>query len=492
MLLTNRRHRLLFAGLAVLEVSWYTPVLAWLLAYWAPRSPFGGFERLAVITQQPLLAIGLIWAAMLIYMLLVDTLNRRGVDSPLRELIVLGAFLITSGLAAMVLLHPPQQWASGMWIRATLAALFDFTAGLRPELIILLLNFFLWFRVATFTDRGLSFFSVGMNFRVAILLALAGNGLLTTLGGVAAGVAIQYFMVTIAAGLFAVALARIDDKAQTVQHSTGAILPWTRVLHLILMIGVIIVMAQLMAWIIQPDHVRMVLGWTMPVWRWLGAILGQLLLVVLVALTPFFEWLAALIQARLLEMPAPPPMDPMAAPEEFTTLGDVVDRSYILRYLLVGSGVLVALALIWVFLARVQRRPLEEEAEESNREEQENLEGTPRFGLDRLRNWYNLLRRYGVSNGLLAAVSVENIYANTLRLAARRGVRRPPAQAPDRFLSRLVQTFPQHEEALRRITNTYMRVFYGGRTITSEDLAQMRADYQAIASAPRPDQSPPR
>src|SRR5690606_16552552 len=116
--------------------------------------------RLALLTSQPLIALALIWAAMLLYMLLVDWLNRRQIDTPARQIIILAAFAATSLLAIAGLLYPVAAWFSVRWMQGTLAALFNFTNGLRPELVILLLNFFLWFRVATFTDRGLSFFSV--------------------------------------------------------------------------------------------------------------------------------------------------------------------------------------------------------------------------------------------------------------------------------------------------------------------------------------------
>ena len=81
---------------------------------------------------------------------------------------------------------------------------------------------------------------------------------------------------------------------------------------------------------------------------------------------------------------------------------------------------------------------------------------------------------------LLAAVSVQNIYANVCRVARHRGYARRPAQPPDDYLPALAQAFPDQEEPLRRITAAYMRVHYGDRAVDSDELAGLRRDYRAV------------
>lgn len=483
MLLTNRRHRLLFAALAGLEISWYLPFLALLLAYWAPRTAHPGFDRLAWFTTQPLLALGLCWLAMLGYMLVLDLLNRRQIEAPLRQLAVLVAFALTSGLAVMLLVYPAAAWLTQRWLLGIVLALYNFTAGIRPELLVLLLNFFLWFRVATFADRDLSFFSVGLTFRVALLLAILANGLLTTLGNLPPGRVLQYFGATIILGLVAAALARIDDKAQGVRHSSGALMPWSRLLQILALVGVVVGVALAASMLIAPEVMRTVLGWTAPLWELLGALLGRVIIAILIGLTPFFDWLAALIQARLQELPPTPAMEPLPADEEIVTLSEFVERAALLRYCLVTGAIVVALGLLWLFVVRTQRRARADE-EESTAAETTHGEGGLELGLGRLRTWLNLLRRYGVSSRLLDAVSVENIYANVVRMAARRGVTRAPAQAPDRFLPDLQRAFPGHDAPLERITLAYMRVYYGGRALSAQELRQLRADYRALNHPP--------
>lgn len=480
MLLTNRRHRFLFMALAGLEISWYAPALALLLVYLTPQSPNTTFDRLTVFTGQPLITIAGIWAAMLFYMLIADWLNRRQIDAPLRQIAILVSLLLTTALAVLLLLHPADTWLTLAWLPALLAAPFDFSAGVRPELVLLLLNFLLWFRVGAFTDRAISFFSVGISFRVAILLALVANGLLTTLGGAPAWIAIQYFSVTVVCGLIAVALARIDDKAEGSAHSSGAILPWPRLLQILLVTAVAVVLSLGIAHWFTPEMLRTVLGWTMPLWRVLGAILGQALMGILILITPLFEWLAEIIQARLSEIEPLPPAGPMVDDTDPLALDEEVDRAYLFRYCLVTGAIAVAIGLLWLFFVRTRRRPPVEENEAASTETVTDEGGTFGVGLDRLRAWLQLLRRYGLSAQLLAAVSVENIYANVLRLAARRGVKRPAAVPPDRFLPALNQLFPLHAQALERITFAYMRVHYGNREIAAEELEQLKQDYQAV------------
>ncbi len=101
-------------------------------------------------------------------------------------------------------------------------------------------------------------------------------------------------------------------------------------------------------------------------------------------------------------------------------------------------------------------------------------------GLAALRNASRLLRRFGLSRQLLAAVSVQNIYANLCRLAGRQGQPRPATQPPDDYLATLHRVFPGHEPALERITAAYMRVHYGDQPVTAAELAALRADYRTV------------
>ena len=90
-----------------------------------------------------------------------------------------------------------------------------------------------------------------------------------------------------------------------------------------------------------------------------------------------------------------------------------------------------------------------------------------------------------MSRQLLAAISVENIYANLCRLARQQGYPRRPSQPPDDYLPVLAQAFDDQKPPLARITASYMRVHYGDYTLTQDELTQIRADYLQIRQAER-------
>jgi hypothetical protein len=134
-------------------------------------------------------------------------------------------------------------------------------------------------------------------------------------------------------------------------------------------------------------------------------------------------------------------------------------------------------------LERIRSGHREEEAEEELEEEVTLGGGTLGRGWRWLRDKVGLVRRFGVGRELLAAISVQNMYANLCRLAGRRGYPRHPAQPPDRYLPVLVEAFGGHDKALSRLTAAYMRVHYGDRAVSFGELARLRGDYDEVRSS---------
>jgi hypothetical protein len=190
------------------------------------------------------------------------------------------------------------------------------------------------------------------------------------------------------------------------------------------------------------------------------------------------------LSERIQEMMAD--MPPMEMGEEFATpepltLSEAVREFAMLRYCLVAALIFGAVMILLIVFVRVARR------ERTSEEEDVDKEGGVRpgrinFGLDRLKDWFALLGRYGLGSQLLAAISVENIYANLSRIARSKGFPRHPAQGPDKYLPRLLQAFPDHEAELTSITAAYNRVRYAERPITPEELDALRAAYVAITT----------
>ncbi|MCB0071419.1 MAG: DUF4129 domain-containing protein, partial [Caldilineaceae bacterium] len=112
-------------------------------------------------------------------------------------------------------------------------------------------------------------------------------------------------------------------------------------------------------------------------------------------------------------------------------------------------------------------------------------------GAERLRDLWDLVRRYGLGTQLLAAISIQNIYANTSRLARLRGFSRPTAQPPDLYLPALQAAFPGCGNELAHITEAYMRVEYGDQALDNIELDRLRADYRRVRATPPPDAETP-
>jgi Domain of unknown function (DUF4129) len=145
--------------------------------------------------------------------------------------------------------------------------------------------------------------------------------------------------------------------------------------------------------------------------------------------------------------------------------------------------ILLALGFVWLYLERIRSQHVRDQAETEVGEEVTLGGSALQRAARRLQDWLSLVRRFGLSPQLLAAVSVQNIYANLCRLARRRGFPRRPAQPPDDYLRLLERAFAGQDAALARITVAYMRVHYGDRPVGAEELAGLRADYRQVRAA---------
>jgi hypothetical protein len=479
MILTNRRHRLLYLSLAGMEVACALPYFLLLADFWQGR---GDVVSQAVVAQSPLYLFALLWLVMIVYMLASDFLNRSAVESPLREIAVFALLLATTVLGMQLLYYPQRPYTDWGWLGTLLGDILNLSAGRRGELMLIFANAFLWFRVASATGRELSFFSVGVSFRLGMLLAIIGNALLSTIGGRPSQDATLIFALFFSFGLAAVALARIDQKAIGVANSSGALLPWGRFAQIILAIGMTVGATLALAPLSAPASLRAFFGLFSPVWNGLGWLLTRFLVILLLLLTPLLEGLVGLLRRWIGEPVEPTQAGEMAAPEPLV-IARLVEESSLLRYCIVAGLIAVVLfVILMLFVKTMQRARADEEEEAAGEEIGFGGAGALR-GLDRLREWLRLLRQFGPNRRLLAAISVQNMYANVSRLARRRGFGRAPAQSPDDYLPTLRLAFPDHETALARLTAGYMRVHYGDKPVESDELAGLRQDYEEIASA---------
>jgi len=473
-----------------MEMAWLTPLL---LLFLQARRVWRA--DLALPPPSPLALFAVLWASLLLLMLMLDILQRRDLESPQFELSVLGLLLLTTLLAIRFGLYSRAPLTDAAWLRNTADAIFNFQRGLRPELFFFLVMLFLWQRAASASNRDLGFFSIGVAFRLGILLLVVGGGLLA---GVApqALAAVQFVWFYFFLGLTAVALTRIDQQAVRGYDSAGVMMPAGRLAQLLAMIGVTLSATALLAAVVTPQGILALIRWLGPLWVILGRVLRFVLDALFAVLAPILEWLfqslvglfrnSSLLtsldniiqrmQAASLDTQATtqPTADPIPAWIWVAT-----------RYTLVLVVLGLMILFVLLMLGRVRRSRAADQVEDATREELTFGGNSLRRGWRRLRNLARLVRRYGLGSQLLAAISVQNLYANLTRLARQRGLGRPPALSPDEYLPILHRAFPGQDIALQRLTLAYMRVHYGDHPISENDLAQLRADFRAIQETPR-------
>jgi hypothetical protein len=380
-----------------------------------------------------------------------------------------------------------------VWLRALIGDVFDYKAGIPPAVGLIAINLILWQRATAATSRDPSFFNVGVSFRLGLLLLIAGAGLLSLLRGQNV---IGFLWLFFALGLIAVAIARISEKAIEAQ-SAGKALPMRRFAQLLLAAGVTIGAAWLLSTVFTPAGIRRFFHLFDPVWRLISPLAFALLMLIGQALNPLLLWFEALV-LRLLRNSnlsgfGVAPVAPAATEPSFLAKIPAWIPNLLVDALVVVGIIVAVLAVtgfLVLYLERVRKGGLRDEAEDEGTE-RVTADGILERGVRALRSAAGLVRRFGLGTHLLAAISVQNIYANVSRLARDRGFPRRPAQPPDDYLPALVRALGGFEEQLARITAAYMRVHYGDHPVSRAELAQLREDYRAVREGEMANQRTP-
>jgi hypothetical protein len=475
MLLSEGRRALIYLCLAGMEAAWATPFF--LLLYRQMPSVWAAYA--------------LLLGTLLAWILVLDLLNRTQVASPLYQVVVLGLIAATS--LVVLAFSPGGAAARPGW----LAGLLAFHGGIPTGIALALTNLFLWQRATSATSRDLGFFNVGVSFRFGLLLLVIGAAIASALFRAPDQEAGQKLLPLLwlyfGFGLVAVALARIDEKASEAQ-SAGRPLPLRRMFQLLLAVGLTLALAGLLSRIYTAQNLGRVLALLVPLWKLVRPVVVAVVFFLLKLLSPLFEWLIAWLRAifergwtelQPMQPPSPPP-----SPEEPglferlpSGLTNALGSILLVLVIIVAAGLIVGFFLLTLERVRRGRTRVEDEEEGAERV---TAGGIFDRGAQALMNLVGLVGRFGVSRQLLAAVSVQNIYANLCRLARQRGYPRRPAQPPDAYLPALTQAFAGHEEALERITAAYMRVHYGDRSVSMDELSALRADYRGVRDSAKP------
>ena len=114
----------------------------------------------------PLVVFSALFVMLLLWLLLIDLLDRFIRASPQFELAVAALIGLTSFLFIRLFVYPDRALFDLSWILQAAQSVVRFEAGFPPELIIILLNFFIWLRATNASSREIDFWNVGLSFRV--------------------------------------------------------------------------------------------------------------------------------------------------------------------------------------------------------------------------------------------------------------------------------------------------------------------------------------
>lgn len=474
MLFSHRRRALMHLCLVGMDVLWFGPLFMVLWVFPA-RLPFWS-------------ALGWLLAGLLGWTLALEALNRLRARAPWYQLAVLALVILSSLLLVRQVVYPDVSWKEWAWLRELAEALIGWLyLGVRPGLVLVLTNLFLWQRAAWATSRQLSLWEVGAAFRIELALLVAGAALYASSVGQYPPLLVVWLYWGV--GMLALALARSDETAFG-GTDAGWKIPWTRLAQLVGLIGLTVLFA---AWLFKvlPAPLLTVLGALRPLGE-LAIILFQVVFVFAwLLLAEIGRWLTSLTRGEFPNLVQS--LDALVAMlhQLAQWLADNLDflppiPLWLVNLLCALPFVLMlglALGSVFIFL-RLLRPPRDER--EQGRAAPERLfvkADVWSRGWQSLREWARLVRRYGLSRQLLDAISVQNIYANVCRLAWRRGYPRPYSLPPDRYVPLLVEAFGGFDEPLARITEAYMRVHYGEKPVSPAELAAIQADYRAVRCA---------
>lgn len=472
MLFASARRRWLFVALSGMDMSVLTAlwllVSFWLGWSWSPWAVWGG-----------------LWGGFLLWTFFIEGLAHWRVSLTVYRLAVVAMVLVSSLALVRLLFYHGLPWSQWAWVRETLfVAPFDWSPRPRLELVLMFTNLSVALRAAALSDRNLydrfvleSFLRAWLGFMVCAvgLEAMGGPSLWGMLGAL------------LLSGSAAVLMARVETRTANVHTAGHSLAPR----HWLALLGT--------------QGIGVSLGWLVGPWLegalWQGlallaALMGALFALLIAAFLALVQWLLPGMLALLQgEGTAPPEVTPPAPPPFVVTpvpgatppppLPESALRT--LEGVLRGGWLVLLVAFLFIVMSltlqRVRRGRDRAIADEEGQRERVSMQAALARLARGMRDALEAVRHFGLGRALLDAVSVQNMYANVCRLAAARHVPRAPQQAPDRYLAQLVALYPEVEVELTRLTALYMRVHYGERPPSAEELAQARADYVRIVEA---------
>ena len=467
------RSELLHVAYAGMEVSWLTPLFLALLEPARRFSPYGT----ALVLGGLMLAF-YAWSR-IAYEFQLGLAQER--------LVMLLALPVIILVAWRVILHPGLPLLDMSWIRT--AGYSMVIEGSGGYWIIMITVLFLWWRGLALSRREFTFESVAFGFRLGLLLLVTGTLLLSfAVGHQVMAFIFPFFFFS----LVSVSLSRLEEVGQ-VKGYVGRLFDfyWLGVLGVA--ISLILLVGAVFTVLARPASIETLRALWAPLGDALIEAITGLLGILLAPFEPLLVWLAGIFAqgwALLAESQFAQTLQdlqPAAQQQEQAAATPYIEVAFEVVRVLCGAGLLIALLLAGLWLLNRERKRLREQAEEHAAMDVSLLDalaGLARNAQNRLRSAVSMLTQFGVGSDLMAAISVRNIYANTTRLARRRGYPRHQARTPYEYLPDLQTAFPAAQAEAQAITDAYVAVHYGEVPTTREEMAELRAAFERLKASP--------
>ncbi|HSN75108.1 MAG TPA: DUF4129 domain-containing protein [Anaerolineae bacterium] len=469
------RQELLRLAYAGMEISWFTQFFLVFVPSARLLPPFG-----------TACAFGLIMLGVYAWSALAEA---QQWSAGIERLMLLLALPILILLAWRVYLHSGLPLADLSWINAAGAGLL--AAGSAGYWAVMVSVVFIWWRGLALGQRTYNFETVALAFRSGLLLLVAGALLLSF---VTRQQAMAFILPFFFFSLLAVALARLEDVGR-IKGEVGRIfdLSWLGILVVVAALTVGLAGA-LLIWLARPEGLEIMRGLWAPIGNLLVEALLVLLAILLAPFEPILSWLSNLMAQAWLSMLESPLLEGLGAlqpgmAEDVSSpqIDQLIAIALRLLRLLCGVGLLALLLSAGLYLLQRERqrqREIEEIHENLDVSLGDALAGLWRRARDRLRGAAHLWSQFGISGDLLAAISVRNIYVNTVRLARQRGYPRHKARTPYEYLADLRAAFPQAQSEAQAITDAYVAVHYGELPTGREEMDSLRTAFQRLKDSP--------
>jgi len=467
--LTNRvnwRHELLAMAVAAMEVCWFTPWFLVLNPTTARHPPF-------------LTALSL-WGFWVSVSYAVRALNELNLE--LKEQRFLLGISIVLSLLLFLALHVYSDFAflNFKWLLNAMKALGTLRSLLPDELVAIGVLLFAWWRGIALSQRSFNVENVSFAFRLGLVLLIWSAMMATILRGLAVGFVLAYF----GAGLLAMALARVEEVSQ-IRGGTPS--PFT-----VSWVGVLVVATTLLvglglglSYLISAEHMAIVLQWAWPLVAVVKFVVYALLVAMVLLLYPVVNWLVSILVQSGFLANLSETLKQLAGQRVKSPFAEAGLFIVPLQYLRAALTILVILGVMGLLLLSLRRLRKRREAKAgryltSGQEIVQSLVSMFQNSLQQVVALAGLAARFGVSRGLLSALSIRHIYASMCRLAARRGYARRRSQTPYEYQPTLDQAFPGAEVEIARITEAYVGVHYGELPESRAALQEIRACWKRV------------